>query len=259
MAIHSTAVVDPSAHVPYDVSIGPYAYIGPRVVIGSGCSIGPHVTILKDTVMGEHNVLHPYAAIGGDPQSSDYHGESTQLVMGDRNVIHEYATINRGTASGGGVTTLGSDNYLMAYIHVAHDCQLGSKIRMINNASLAGHVVVGDNTYISGFVVVHQFCMIGGFSLLTPFSKIGMDVLPCVIIDTDASPSPVRGLNRVGLQRAGFSQESMNAIKHAYKIVFRSGLLMEQIKEELSVLARERSEYAWFLDAILSSTRGVLR
>lgn len=259
MAIHSTAVIDPSAQVPYDVSIGPYAYIGPRVVIGSGSSIGPHVTVLKDTVIGEHNVFHPYAAVGGDPQSADYHGESTQLVMGDRNVVHEYATINRGTGSGGGVTTIGSDNYLMAYIHVAHDCQIGSKIRMINNASLAGHVVVGDSAYISGFVVVHQFCTIGSFSLLTPFSKIGMDVLPCVIIDTDASPSPVRGLNRVGLQRAGFSLESMAAIKQAYKLVFRSGLLMEQIKEALAELATQREEYAWFLDAILRSTRGVLR
>ena len=259
MSIHSTAIIDSTASVAPDVSVGPYAYIGPRVTIGSGCRIGPHVTILQDTVIGQNNIIHPFAALGGDPQSTDFKGEQSQLIMGDRNVIHEYATINRGTASGGNVTIIGSDNYFMAYVHVAHDCHLGSNIKMINNASLAGHVHVEDGAYISGFVVVHQFCIIGAYSLLTPFSKIALDVLPCVIIDTDAVPSPVRGINRVGLQRAGFDASAMAAIKTAYKLVFRSGLLMEQIKEELSTMARERPEYAWYLDGILKSTRGVMR
>lgn len=259
MSIHPTAIIDSTASVPECVTIGPYAYIGPRVVIGAGTRIGPHVTILKDTILGENNIIHPFAALGGDPQSTDYKGEQSKLIIGDRNVIHEYATINRGTASGGNVTTIGSDNYFMAYIHVAHDCHLGSHIKMINNASLAGHVIVEDGAYISGFVVVHQFCIIGAYSLLTPFSKIGLDVLPCIIIDTDSVPSPVRGINRVGLQRAGFDAEAMLAIKTAYKLVFRSGLLMEQIKEELTTMARERPEYAWYLNGILKSSRGVMR
>lgn len=259
MSIHPTAIIDSTACVPHDVSVGPYAYIGPRVVIGSGCNIGPHVTILRDTIMGENNIIHPFAAVGGDPQSTDFAGENSQLIMGDRNVIHEYATINRGTATGNNVTVIGSDNYLMAYIHVAHDCHLGSNIKMINNASLAGHVRVKDGAYLSGFVVVHQFCTIGSYALLTPFSRIGMDVLPCVIIDTNSAPSSVRGINRVGLQRAGFDADAMNTVKAAYKLVFRSALLMEQIKEELMMLAPTRPEYAWFLSAILESTRGIMR
>lgn len=259
MSIHPTAIIDPTAIVASNVTVGPYSVIGPRVEIGEGCRIGPHVTILQDTIMGKDNVVHPFAALGGDPQCIDFNGETSQLIMGDRNVVHEYATINRGTASGNCITTIGSDNYFMAYIHVAHDCHLGSNIKMINNASLAGHVKVEDGAYISGFVVVHQFCIIGAYCLLTPFSKIGMDVLPCIIIDTSSSPSPVRGINRVGLQRSGFDQASLDAIKIAYKLVFRSGLLMEQIKEELSSLAKDRPEYAWYLNGILQSTRGVMR
>lgn len=259
MSIHKTAIIDSSAEINTDVSVGPYAYIGPNVKIGSGCKIGPHVSILKDTILGSDNIIHSFASLGGDPQSYDYKGEATYLLMGDRNVVHEYATINRGTVSGRGNTSIGSDNYFMSYIHVAHDCCLGSNIRMINNASLAGHVVVEDNAYISGFAVVHQFCSIGGFSLLTPFSKISMDVLPCVIIDTSSSPSSVRGINKIGLQRAGFSSESIAIIKDAYKIIFRSGLLIEQIKEELDKKSKISKEYAWFLNSILSSTRGIIR
>lgn len=257
--IHPTAIIDTTAQVDSDVHVGPYSYIGPGVIINSGCRIGPHVTILKDTTLGHDNIIHSFAALGGDPQSAEYKGETTHLVIGDRNIIHEYATIHRGTSSGGRITTIGSDNYLMAYVHVAHDCHLGSKIRMVNNASLAGHVTVEDGAYISGFVVVHQFCTIGSYSLLTPFSKISLDVLPYIIVDTDAVPSPVRGINIVGLQRAGFTSDAITMIKSAYKLVFRSSLLMEQIKEQLATMAHTKVQYAIFLDGILRSSRGIIR
>lgn len=254
---HPTAIIDPSAEIDSNVVIGPYAYIGPNVVIGSGCRIGPYVTLLQDTTLGQDNRIHAFAAIGGDPQSQSYRGEKTQLLLGDRNVIHEYATIHRGTENK--ATVIGSDNYFMSYTHVAHDCHLGSHIRMINHASLAGHVRVEDGAYLSGFAVVHQFCTIGAYSLLTPFSKVNMDVLPCVIVETGSVPSSIRGINRVGLQRANFSDESIAFIKDAYKIIFRSGLLMEQVKEQLAVNAQKHQEYRWFLDSILQSTRGILR
>ena len=257
--IHPTAIIDSTAQVDLDVYIGPYDYIGPNVIIHKGCHIGPHVTILKDTTLGMHNTIHSFAALGGDPQSIEYKNEHTQLIIGDNNVVHEYATIHRGTVSGGGVTYIGSNNFLMAYVHVAHDCHLGSKIRMVNNASLAGHVRVGDGAYISGFVVVHQNCTIGSYCLLTPFSKIAMDVLPYIIVDTDARPTPVRGINIVGLQRANFNAESIKNIKSAYKLIFRSGLLMEQIKEQLASTALTDDAHALFLQGILQSMRGVIR
>jgi UDP-N-acetylglucosamine acyltransferase len=220
--IHPTAIVEAGAEIGPGVQIGPYAVIGPRVRLGAGSRIGAHAVISGDTVIGRDNRIHSFASLGDAPQHLAYRDEPTRVVIGDRNVIREFVTVNRGTAAGGGVTTIGDENYLMAYAHIAHDCRLGSRIIMANNASLSGHVEIGDGANLAGFAKVHQFCRIGAYSMIAADAVCLQDVPPFVLVQ--GAPAEPRGINTVGLRRRNVRAESIAELKRAFRAVFREGL-----------------------------------
>lgn len=255
--IDSRAIIDSSAKLADDVVVGPWTYIGPGVEIGSGTRIESHVVIKGPTKMGKNNKIFQFASIGEDPQDKKYGGEPTLLEIGDNNVFRECCTINRGTVQGGGVTRIGSDNLIMAYVHVAHDCIIGNEVILANNASLSGHVVIHDYAILSGFSGVHQFCHIGSYSFLAGYTPVGKDVLPYVLVS--GHEATVCGLNSEGLKRRGFSPETINHLKRAYKIIYRSGLTVPQALEQLKELLAECPEVQLFIDALNQSSRGIVR
>jgi UDP-N-acetylglucosamine acyltransferase len=217
--IHSTAVVDASARIGEDVEVGAYCFVGPGVDVGNGTILMEHVHVKANTTLGEGNVVHPFAAVGGDPQDRKFHGEHTVLRIGDRNQIREHVTIHRGTANGGGETVIGSDCLLMVGTHVAHDCVLGDRVTLANQVMLAGHVTVGDHATIGGGAGVHHYATIGRLSFVGGLTRIGRDVPPFMI--AEGHPSEVRALNTIGLVRSGFSQDTIDALKACYKGLFR--------------------------------------
>ena len=217
--IDPTAVIDPGADIAGDVTIGPYSVIGANVAIDAGTRIGPHVVIKGHTRIGRDNTIYQFASIGEDPQDKKYNGEPTLLEIGDRNTIREFVTINRGTVQDEGVTRLGDDNWIMAYVHIAHDCQVGNQTIFANNASLAGHVTVGDYVILGGFTLVYQFCSLGPHSLTAYGSGISMDVPPYVTVG--GSPARPHGLNMEGLRRRGFPHAVRKVLKQAYKTLYR--------------------------------------
>lgn len=221
MAIHPAAVVDPSAKVDPTAEIGPFAVIGPETVIGARTKVGAH-SVVEHATLGADNVLHPGCFVGTPPQDLKYAGEKTRLVMGDKNVVRECVTMNRGTAQGGGVTTIGSGCLFMACSHVAHDCVIGNGVIMVNAVLLAGHVHVGDMAVLGGACAVHQFTRIGRLAMLGGGSMNGQDVLP--FANTQGDRAVMRGINVLGLKRAGVPPESRSALKEAYKTLFLSGL-----------------------------------
>ncbi len=255
--IDGRAIVDPSAQVAEDVHIGPYSIIGPGVEIGPGCHIGPHVVIKGPTRLGRGNKIYQFASIGDDPQDKKYAGEPTRLEIGDGNVIREFCTINRGTVQDQGLTRIGNDNWIMAYVHIAHDCVVGDHTILANNASLAGHVRVGDYAILGGFTLVHQFCRIGAHSFSGMNSVIAKDVLPYLMVAGHMAEA--RGLNSEGLKRRGFSSEALRALKQAYRIIFRSGHTLEEAKARLAPLAAEHGEVAAMLDFLAQAGRGIVR
>ena len=255
--IHPTALIDPSASIGEGVSIGPYSVIGADVTIGRGTWIGPHVVINGPTVIGEENRIYQFASIGEAPQDLKYDGEPTRLEIGDRNTIRESATINRGTPGGGGLTKVGNDNLLMAYIHIAHDCHVGNNVIFSNNTSLAGHASVGDYVILSGFTLVHQFCSIGSYAFTGMGSAISKDIPPYLIVN--GNPSAPHGLNKVGLKRRGFSDETIRKLLNAYKVLYRKGLTLDEAKIELAKMAQESEEVKRFYDFIMESKRSVIR
>ena len=257
MTIHSTAIIDPGAKLGSNVSVGPYSVIGPDVVIGDGSWIGSHVVINGPTIIGEENRIHQFASIGEAPQDLKYAGEATRLEIGDRNTIRECATINRGTVNGGGITRVGSDNLLMAYIHIAHDCVVGNRTIFSNNTSLAGHVTIGDQVILSGFTLVHQFCSVGDHAFTGMGSAISKDVPPYLMVT--GNPGHPHGINSEGLRRRQYSPESIKAIKKAYKILYRSGLSLDEAKQEIEVLAGEFEELNMFSDFLKNSQRSIIR
>lgn len=254
--IDERAIIDPNAKIATDVHIGPWTSIGPDVEIDSGTHIGPHVVIKGPTKIGKNNKIYQFASIGEDPQHVNYKGEATQLVIGDGNVIREFCTMNRGTAQGGKTTTIGNNNFFMAYVHIAHDCVVGNHIIFVNNASLAGHVHVQDYATIGGFVGIHQFCTIGAYSFITA-AMVGKDVPPYVMVT--GNTAKVCGLNTVGLKRRGFSSETIVMLRRAYNILYRQGLNVKQAIIELEKMAIECPEIQLFIDAITNSSRGVVR
>jgi len=256
-SIHPTAIIDSTAQIGAGVSVGAYTLIGADVTIGSGCHIASHVVIEGPTTIGCDNRIHPFASIGGAPQDKKYAGEPTRLEMGDRNVIRESVTINRGTLNGGGVTRVGSDNLLMAYIHIAHDCQVGNHTIFSNNASLAGHVTIGDWVILSGFTLVHQFCAIGAHAFTGMGSAIAKDVPPYMMVA--GNPAQPHGINREGLKRRGFSSEALQRLKEAYRLLYRSGLSLEAARRELTILATERAELQPLVQFLADSKRSILR
>jgi UDP-N-acetylglucosamine acyltransferase len=255
--IHSTAIIDPSAELASDVSVGPYTIIGANVQIDSGTTIGPHAVIKGPTRIGKQNRVFQFASVGEDPQDKKYRGEVTRLEIGDRNIIREYATIHRGTVQDKGITRIGDGNLLMAYTHVAHDCIVGNNVIMANAASLAGHVCVDDFAILGGFSLVHQFCRIGQYSFSAMGSVISRDVLPYVMIG--GSPTKPHGINSVGLERQGFSSESIRQIRKAYKIIYKSGLKLDEAIQSLTEMAADAPDVLRIVDFLQQTGRSIIR
>ena len=256
--IHPTAVIDPSATLAADVRVGAFCLIGADVEIGAGTEIGPHCSIHGPTRIGRNNRFIGHAAIGGEPQDKKYKGERTELVIGDDNVIREFVTINRGTAGGGGITTVGNDNWMLAYTHVAHDCHVGDHCVFSNNTTLAGHVTVGDYVFISGFAGAHQFCRIGAHAFLGMGALTNGDVPPFTMVGSDSLGRP-RGINSEGLKRRGFDAERIASIKRAYRTLYVAGLPLAEAKVQLAEQASHSADVKDLLDFIESAERPLLR
>ncbi|GMR18586.1 MAG: acyl-ACP--UDP-N-acetylglucosamine O-acyltransferase [Gammaproteobacteria bacterium] len=255
--IHPTAVIDPVAELAEDVSVGPYSVIGADVSIGPGTDIGPHVVIKGSASIGCKNRIFQFASIGDEPQDKKYAGEPTRLEIGDRNTIREFVTINRGTAQDKGVTRLGDDNWIMAYVHIAHDCQIGDQTVFANNASLAGHVNVGDYAILGGFTLVHQFCSIGPHSLTAFGSGISKNVPPYVTVG--GAPARAHGLNMEGLRRRGFTEASRKALRKAYRTLYRENLSLQDALTALREQAESCAEVGIFVEFLEQQSRGIIR
>ena len=255
--IHPTAIVHPNARIANDVEVGAYTLIGEHVEIEAGSWIGPHTVITGHTRIGRQNKIFQFASIGEIPQDKKYAGEPTRLEIGERNVIREFCTLNCGTAQDVGVTKVGNDNWIMAYCHIAHDCQIGDHTIFANNASLAGHVHVGDYAILGGFTAVHQFCMIGAHSITAISTGVLKDVPPYIIAaGHEAQPY---GINAEGLKRRGYSANAITHLRRAYKTLYKSALTLEEAKQALALQATECPEISLLLDFLAVSQRGIIR
>lgn len=252
--IHPTAIIDESAELGDGVVVGPYSVIGPNVVIGDGVRIGPHVLIERDTIIGAGCEIHKGAVLGTDPQDLKYRGEPTQLVVGERTVIREYATLNRGTAAHGR-TEIGSDCLLMAYVHVAHDCVIGNHVILSNAVNMAGHVEIGDWATVGGVTAIHQFVRVGQHAFVGGASRVPKDVPPYV--KAAGNPIALYGLNSVGLQRRGFSEEVRRELKRAYRLFFASTLNVSQALARAEEELEPYPEVKEFLRFVEESSRGI--
>jgi UDP-N-acetylglucosamine acyltransferase len=255
--IHPTALIDPSAVIADDVKIGPYTVIGPNVEIGAGCEIAAHVVINGPTKIGRGNRIFQFSSIGEEPQDKKFHGEDTWLEIGDNNLIRESVTINRGTVQGGGLTRVGSNNWIMAYVHIAHDCLIGNDNIFANNASLAGHVLVDDFVILGGFTLVSQFNYLGSHSFSAMGSVISRNVPPYVLVSGHMA-KPV-GVNVEGLKRRQFSETQIRNIRQAYKYLYRSGLRMEEAEQRLENIEQEAAELAILIDFLKKQEGGIIR
>lgn len=255
--IDARAVVDPAARLADDVHVGPYSIIGPEVEIGRGTWIGPHVVINGPCRIGEENKIFQFCSIGEMPQDKKYGGEKTSLDIGDRNVIREYCTLNRGTVQGGGATRVGNDNWIMAYVHIAHDCIVGNDTIFANNATLAGHVTIEDHVILGGAALIHQFCVVGAYSFVAMGSGIAKDVPPYLMVS--GHPAKPHGLNVEGLRRRSFTPETIKALREAYKIVYRSNMTVQHALQALEPLARQHSDVECFRTFLERSSRGIVR
>jgi len=255
--IDSRAVVDPGARIADGVSIGPYAIVGADVEIGADTWIAPHVVINGPCRIGRENRIFQFASIGEEPQDKKYQGERTLLEIGDRNVIREYCTLNRGTVQDLGYTRVGNDNWIMAYVHIAHDCVVGNNTIFANNATLAGHVNIEDYAILGGASLIHQFCTVGAHSFVGMGSHITKDVPPFLMVS--GQPAAPHGLNVEGLRRRDFSPEEIKALRQAYKIIYRSSQTVVKALEQLEALGSEFDVVARFAEFIGKSERGVVR
>jgi UDP-N-acetylglucosamine acyltransferase len=258
MPIHPTAIVDPKAKIPPSCHIGPYCVIGPRVELGEGCHLVSHVTMEGPTRIGAGNAFFPFSSIGLAPQDISYKGEPTRLEIGDHNTIREFATINRGTVKGGGLTMIGNHNLIMAYTHIAHDCQIGSHIIMANAATLGGHVIVEDFATVGALCPVHHFVRIGRYAFIGGGTTITRDVLP---FSKTAAERGTRayGLNAIGLERRGFSKDRIRKIHHAYRLLLASKLNTSQALEKLKAEADRGEDVDLLIRFIEASERGVIK
>lgn len=259
--IHATAIIDPKAELDSSVSVGPYTVIGAGVRIGAGTSVGPHCVIEGPTTIGRDNKIFQFASLGAAPQDKKYAGEPTQLIVGDRNTIREFCTMNRGTVQDDGITALGDDNWIMAYVHLAHDCKVGSRVIMANNAQLAGHVHVGDWAILGGFTAVHQFVHIGAHSMTGLGSILFQDLPPFIMAAGNIAEA--RSFNLEGLKRRGFTPEQLNAVKQMYRLLYRRGLTVDQAQIEMAGLQASHPEardtIQLMLDFLKTATRGIIR
>jgi UDP-N-acetylglucosamine acyltransferase len=258
--IHPTALVDAGARLGADVSIGAYSVIGADVEIGAGTTVGPHVVIEGPTSIGRDNRIYQFASLGAAPQDKKYSGEPTRLEIGDRNTIREFCTFNRGTAQDAGVTRVGDDNWIMAYVHLAHDCQVGNHTIFANNAQLAGHVHVGDWAILGGFTVVHQFVRIGAHCITAMGSILLQDVPP--FVTAAGNPAIPHGINSEGLKRRGYASETISGLRRAYKTLYRNGLKLEDAVASIAADAVEQgdlSPLALLADFLKAPGRGIIR
>ncbi len=255
--IHPSAIIDPSAVIADDVKIGPFTVIGPKVEIGPGCEIMSHVVINGPTRIGKNNRIFQFASIGEEPQDKKFHGEDTWLEIGDNNLIRESVTINRGTIGGGGVTRIGNNNWIMAYVHIAHDCIVGNDNIFANNASLAGHVLIDDNVILGGFTLVSQFNYLGSHSFSAMGSVISRNVPPYVLVSGHMA-KPV-GVNVEGLRRRKFSDSQIRNIRQAYKYLYRSGLRMEEAEQKLQSIEQEDKELEILFAFLDKQEGGIIR
>jgi UDP-N-acetylglucosamine acyltransferase len=257
--IHTSAVVDPAARLGEGCTVGPFAYIGPDAKVGDRCVIGPHCVLHGNVTLGSGNWLVSHVALGGPPQDISYAGEPTAIEIADDNVLREFVTVNRGTKKGGGVTRLGSGILLMAYSHVAHDCQVGDGVIFANAATLAGHVVVGKHSHVGAFSAVHQFCRVGDYAFIGGFSVITKDALPFVKTVGARGEAQIYGINSIGLERKGFPEETVDALKSAYRVLFQSKSLLKDALIEADKSWGHLPEVKYFLDFIRESKRGIQR
>ena len=255
--IHPTAIIDPAAQIAADVEIGAYSMIGPHVEIGPGCQIGPHTVIKGRTRIGANNRIFQFVSLGEIPQDKKYNGEPTRLEIGDNNTIREFCTMNCGTAQDAGVTRLGDNNWIMAYVHVAHDCQIGNNTIFANNAQLAGHVLIGDYAILGGYTGVHQFCRVGAHVITGIGSHVLKDVPP--FVTASGSPAKPYGINTEGLKRRGYSTEAIAGIKRAYRAIFRTGDTLEQAQLALAGLVGACPEIQPLIDFLAVPGRGIIR
>ena len=259
--IHPSAIVNPKAELDSSVEVGPYSIIGPNVRIGAGTVVGPHVVIEGHTTVGKDNRFFQFCSIGGAPQDKKWKGEPTRLEIGDGNTIREFVTMNLGTTQDEGVTRLGDDNWISAYVHLAHDCQVGSHTIFSNNAQLAGHVHVGDHAILSGYAGVHQFCKIGAHAFVGMYTSLTQDVPPFVLVS--GNPAGARGVNIEGLKRRGFTREQIDGIRSAYKLIYRSNLTLEEAKAALlaeeAAAAGAANDIRAMRDFLDTATRGIVR
>jgi UDP-N-acetylglucosamine acyltransferase len=255
--IHPSAIVDPKARLGAGVAVGPYCVIGPQVEIGEETRVGAHVVLDGRTRIGRRNRIHPFASIGGPPQDKKYAGEDSAVEIGDGNTIREYVTINRGTALEAGVTRVGDDNWIMAYVHFAHDCAIGSHTIVANACQLAGHVTLGDWAILGATTLVHQFVRIGAHSFTGMGTYLPQDLPPYVT--AAGNTAKPYGINSEGLKRRGFSADAINALKRAYRTLYRSSLGLDEARSELQGQAREFPEVGLIVDFLNDSQRGILR
>lgn len=255
--IHPTAIVDPQAEIDSSVEVGAYSIIEAGVRIDAGTKVGSHVVLQGPTTIGKNNQIFQYASLGAAPQDKKYAGEPTTLEIGDNNTIREFCTFNRGTSQDKGVTKIGNNNWVMAYVHIAHDCHIGNNTILANNSSLAGHVDMHDYAILGGFTLIHQFCKIGAHVITAVGSVIFKDIPPYVTAaGYDAKP---HGINAEGLKRRGFSPESIMQIKRAYKALYRNGLSLEEAKQEILLMQANCPELAILSEFLGMATRGIIR
>jgi len=255
--IHPTAIIDPQAELADDVEVGPYTIIDAKVRIDSGTRIGPNAVITGRTTIGKNNHIFQFTSIGEQPQDKKYAGEDTELIIGDNNTVREMCTFSRGSAQGGGVTRIGNDNWIMACVHIAHDCILGDNIIMANNTSLAGHVRVGDNAILSGYSLIHQFCSVGEYSFTSFASAVNQSIPPYVTVSGEKARA--KGINTEGLKRHGFTSEQINNVRRAYKTLYRESLPLTEATERLTAMAADSPEIQILVDFLKLAERGIIR
>ena len=255
--IHDKALVDPAAEIADDVEIGPFSVIGPKVKIGPGSWVGPHVVITGRTTIGKNTRIFQFASMGEEPQDKKYAGEDTELIIGDDNTIRELCTFSRGTSQGDGKTIIGNNNWIMACVHIAHDCHLGDNIIMANNASLAGHVSVGNWAILSGYSLIHQFCTVGEHSFTSFASHVNQSIPPYVTVSGEKARA--RGVNTEGLKRRGYSSDQIKRVRRAYRLLYRSELPLEEARRQLDEMAAEHEEIRPWVEFLETTEKSFIR
>jgi UDP-N-acetylglucosamine acyltransferase len=255
--IHPTALIDPKAELADDVEVGAFSIIDDKVRIDTGTKIGPHAVITGRTTIGKNNHIFQFTSIGEQPQDKKYAGEDTELIIGDDNTIRELCTFSRGSMQGGGITRIGNRNWIMACVHIAHDCLLGDDIIMANNASLAGHVTVGNHAILSGYSLIHQFCTVGEHSFTSFASHVNQSIPPYVTVAGEKAK--VKGVNTEGLKRRGYSSEQISQIRRAYKTLYREGKPLEEARAVLTEMATDSPELQPLVEFLKTADRGIIR